>query len=419
VQTEGLSKAKDSAGRIAIESAPDLRKLLAEYYLDLHEAQKDPKRKIAWVSSVGPVELLRAYGFEVYFPENHGALLGATRNSARYIPKAVAQGYSPDICSYLTADIGAHLSGKSPLQDAYGIEGVPRPDVLVYSTNQCRDVGDWWAYYAREYKVPLLGIHPPHLLDEIEDRHLQMVHGEHERVSQELQKISGRSLDQGYLKEIVELSRQASILWREILNLASNRPSPHTFFDAVIHMAPIVVLRGKQETIDYYNLLKAEMMARVEKKVGAVPKERLRIYWEGMPIWGALRELSTLFFDLNTAVVASTYCNTWAFDKLDPANIDESMARVYTELFINRTDSIKMEILRKLVDDFTIDGVVFHDCKTCPNNSNCRYGMPDRLLDEYGVANVTIGADVSDLRLYSPDQVRTTLEGFIEQLSES
>jgi benzoyl-CoA reductase/2-hydroxyglutaryl-CoA dehydratase subunit BcrC/BadD/HgdB len=280
-------------------------------------------------------------------------------------------------------------------------------------------VGDWWAYYAREYKVPLLGIHPPHLLDEIEDRHLQMVHGEHERVSQELQKISGRSLDQGYLKEIVELSRQASILWREILNLASNRPSPHTFFDAVIHMAPIVVLRGKQETIDYYNLLKAEMMARVEKKVGAVPKERLRIYWEGMPIWGALRELSTLFFDLNTAVVASTYCNTWAFDKLDPANIDESMARVYTELFINRTDSIKMEILRKLVDDFTIDGVVFHDCKTCPNNSNCRYGMPDRLLDEYGVANVTIGADVSDLRLYSPDQVRTTLEGFIEQLSES
>lgn len=419
MQTESKGKQEKKLGRVAIESAAKLKSLLRDYFLDLHEAEKNPRRKIAWVSSVGPVELLRAYGFDVYFPENHGALLGATRNSARYIPNAVAQGYSPDICSYLTSDIGAFIAGKTPLQDAYGIPSIPKPDLLVYSTNQCRDVGDWWSYYASKFNVPIVGVHPPHMLDEIEDRHLQMVHGEHEKVAKELERISGRSLDQLELKEIIANSRQASILWREILNLAKHRPSPHTFFDVVIHMAPIVLLRGRQEAIDYYKVLKAEMQERVENDIAAVPGEKLRIYWEGMPIWGALRELSTLFFELETALVASTYCNTWAFDKLDPANPDESMARVYTELFINRTDKVKLDILLELVKEFEIDGVIFHDSKTCPNNSNCRYGMPERLLDEYGIANVTIGADLADLRLYSPDQVRTTLEGFVEQLSES
>lgn len=45
-------------------------------------------RKVAWCTSVGPAELLRSFGFDVYFPENHGALLGATRTAMDYIPEA-------------------------------------------------------------------------------------------------------------------------------------------------------------------------------------------------------------------------------------------------------------------------------------------------------------------------------------------
>ncbi|MBC8419098.1 MAG: hypothetical protein H8E10_10935 [Desulfobacterales bacterium] len=28
---------------------------------------------------------------------------------------------------------------------------------------------------------------------------------------------------------------------------------------------------------------------------------------------------------------------------------------------------------------FKFDGIIFHDAKTCPNNSYSRYGMPERL----------------------------------------
>jgi hypothetical protein len=52
---------------------------MRQYYTELDEASQSRSRKIAWCTSQGPVELLRAMGFLVYFPENHGVLLGTTR----------------------------------------------------------------------------------------------------------------------------------------------------------------------------------------------------------------------------------------------------------------------------------------------------------------------------------------------------
>src|SRR5512145_227567 len=94
------------------------RDLMARHFTELGEADRTRSRKIAWCTSVGPAELLRAMGYVVYFPENHGALLGATRMSTDLIPAANAIGYSPDICSYLTADIGSYLLKKTPLTQA-------------------------------------------------------------------------------------------------------------------------------------------------------------------------------------------------------------------------------------------------------------------------------------------------------------
>ena len=68
---------------------------------------------------------------------------------------------------------------------------------------------------------------------------------------------------------------------------------------------------------------------------------------------------------------------------------------------------------------FPIDGMIFHDAKTCPNNSNNRYGMPERLCKKLGIPTLTINGDLNDLRCYSEEQARTNIEAFIEQLEET
>ena len=82
-----------------------------------------------------------------------------------------------------------------------------------------------------------------------------------------------------------------------------------------------------------------------------------------MPIWGKLRSLSEQFLELKTCVVASTYCNSWIFNQLDSDNPYESMAKAYTELFIVRSDKIKEDYIASMCDDFSTNGILFHDAK--------------------------------------------------------
>lgn len=406
--------------RKSIKATAEMGRIMAKYFYELDAAVKSGEKKIAWCTSVGPAEILRSMGFLVYFPENHGAMLGATRMSTDMIPEANAMGYSPDICSYLTADVGAYLKGVTPLSKAYkGIDTVPPPDVLVYNTNQCRDVQDWFAWYAREFNAPLLGIHTHRGVGDVNETHVQSIARQMQDLIAPLEQVSGNKFDPQELKRVVNLSRQCSELWKEVLDTASHKPSPLTFYDGTIHMGPAVVLRGTQQAVDYYKLLLAELQERIAQGVAAIENERFRIYWDGMPIWGRLSTHAKMFSTLNTCVLASTYCNSWIFEAFDPDDPFTSMAKAYTELFIVRSDPSKEKYIKDMLNFFKVDGVIYHDAKTCPNNSNCRYGMPQRLQDETGIPSLTINGDLNDLRLISDEQTKTNVEAFIEQLEEN
>jgi len=396
-----------------------MKKVLKDYYLELDQAVSSPETKIAWCSSAGPAELLRSFGIKVFFPENHSAIIGAQRFATDMIPIANAQGYSPDICTYLTSDIGAYLSGFTPLTKSYGIEKVPKPDVLVYNTNQCRDVQDWFRFYSKHFKVPLIGIHSPSFIPEVTDADVQNVASQMQNLVPELEKVTDQTFELNRLKQTIQSSSDASQLWKEVLQSSQSIPTPITFFDACIHMAPIVVLRGDPIAVEYYKRLKNEMQTRIDEGVGAIKEESTRLYWEGMPIWGKLRSFSNLFAENRTAIVASTYCNSWVFDAFDTNDPFNSMARAYTELFINRDEFYKQNYLKQMAQDYRIDGIIYHDCKTCPNNSNNRYQLPQRLQEETNLPFIIINGDVNDLRLFSEEQSHNMIEAFVEQITLS
>jgi len=391
-----------------------MREVMGQYFAELGRGVAEGK-KTAWCTSVGPAELLRALGYNVYFPENHGAMLGATRMATDVIPLANARGFSPDICSYLTSDIGSYLKGESPLQKMK-LAGPPKADVLVYNTNQCRDVKDWFQFYAREWNVPCIGVNTPRGTDGVDGELVDYVARQIAELVPTLEAIAGRKLDMDRLREVVDLSRQTTMLWKDVLEAASATPSPITFFDGTIQMGPAVVMRGMPEAVEYYRVLVAELQQRVRDGVAAVAGEKLRLYWEGMPVWGKLSTMSTQFMELQTCVVASTYCNSWIFEALDPADPFRSMARAYSSIFICRGESEKEEYIERMAKLYKINGIIYHDAKTCPNNSNSRYGLPQRIQQTLGLPYLVINGDLNDLRMYSEEQTRTNIEAFVEQL---
>ena len=404
-----------------LKTATDIAKFMADYYYELDGASKSGSRKIAWCTSVGPAEILRSMGFLTYFPETHSALLGTRKVAADYIPSANAVGYSPDICSYLTSDIGAYIKGETPLSKAFpGIERIPGGDVFVYNTNQCRDVQDWFSWYSNRFGAPLLGVETHRNVGEVTPAHISSIASQLESMVEPLEKIAGRRFDIEELRRVVALSRECSVLWEKCLATAATVPSPLTFFDATTLMGPAVVGRGLQSVIDLYKLLLEELNERIERGEGATEtRESHRIYWEGMPVWGRLSTHAKLFSGQGAVVIASTYCSSWIFNALDPATPFESMAKAYLELFIVRSEEYKEKYIREKLEFFKCDGIVYHDAKTCPNNSNCRYGMVQRLESQTGIPALIINGDLSDMRLISDEQTRTNVEAFIEQLEEA
>jgi benzoyl-CoA reductase/2-hydroxyglutaryl-CoA dehydratase subunit BcrC/BadD/HgdB len=317
----------------------------------------------------------------------------------------------------LTSDIGAYINRVTPLSLTYNnIKSIPKPDVLIFNTNQCREVQDWLRWYANEFNVPLLGIFTHRGINEITDTQVKSIAQQMKDLIMPLEKISGKKFDITELKKVLSLSRECSLLWKKTLDTAASIPSPLTFFDGTIQMGPAVVLRGTQKAIDYYKLLLYELEERIKKQEGAIEKERFRLYWDGMPIWGRLRSHSELFASHKTCVVASSYCNSWIFTSFDAKDPFNSMARAYTEMFVVRADEAKENYLKKMIDFFKIDGIIFHDAKTCPSNTNSRYGMPQRLEREVGIPSLVVNGDLNDLRCLSDEQFKTNIEAFIEQL---
>lgn len=403
-----------------LKTSKDIGNFMSDYYRELDAASKSGKQKIAWCTSVGPAEILRAMGYLIYFPETHSAMLGSAKMATELIPKANAIGYSPEICSYLTADIGAFLQGTTPLSKAFpGIERIPGCDVLVYNTNQCRDVQDWFAWYSRQLNVPSVGIETHRNIGNVTQAHVASIADQMKNIVEPLERIAGRKLDMDELKHAVALSRRCSDLWEQCLATAAAVPSPLTFFDGTTLMGPAVVGRGTQKAVDVYTLLLEELNERISNGEGALGEEQYRLYWDGMPVWGRLGAHSKLFAGLKANVIASTYCSSWIFSALDPKEPFDSMARAYTELFIVRSDDYKEDYIKKKLAFFKCDGIIYHDAKTCPNNSNCRYGLPQRLQAQSHIPALIIHGDLNDLRLLSDEQTRTNIEAFIEQLEES
>jgi bcr-type benzoyl-CoA reductase subunit B len=385
-----------------------MKEMMSRHYLQARYATG--VRKVAWVTSGAPVEILLALGYLLIYPENHAALCGARRKAVDMCVEAEHAGYSRDLCSYARTDIGTAISGKAP------VTRLPKPDLLFCCTNICQTVLYWYRVLAHHFQVPLIVIDTPFLYEGAQAHQVDYVKQQLEEAIPVAERVAGRALSFVRLKTIVRDGKQASELWLEVLNRAQHRPAPLSAFDGFINMGPIVDLRGEPETIRFYEALLAEVDRRVASGVGAVRNERRRLLWDNLPIWYRIGWLSGLLAKRGVAIVASDYTYAWGelAPMMDPERPIESAARVYLHPILNRSTGDKLRSMRRMVDEFHCDGVLLHSDRSCKPYSLGQIAQRDRLANEIGVPAFLLEADHSDSRAFSEEQAGNRLEAFIE-----
>ena len=405
------------SGRVPIRATETLQQIMIEYYMEAKMAE-GTKRKLAWVTSGAPVEILYAADVIPLYPENHAALCGARKVAVELCSVAEDHRFSRDLCSYARTDFGSIYGGTSP------IGGLPKPDFLLCCNNICGTVTKWYQHLERELNVPLIFIDVPFEHDGVSPEAIAYVRKEIENAITAVGEIIGKPIDMDRFRETLTLSFRSTVLWGEVLDLLAHRPSPMSAFDAFVHMALVVVMKGTQKCIGYYEkVLIPEIKQRVADGIAAVPGERFRLGWDNIAIWFKLRELSIKFAEHKACLAAATYTHEWAAasNLRSSASTDDplnAMAEVYASAgYINSGIETRTKTLLKMAEKFSLDGFVMHSDRSCKAYSLMQYDLAKILAEESNIPVLIIEADHCDSRAYADEQINTRIDAFMETLA--
>ena len=324
---------------------------MREYYKDFskYAKGKTPDHKVAWVTAFTPVEILEALGISYYYPESYAAVIAASEREQALIEKSAAQCLSRNCCSYSCCFNGC-------LDTEEGPRGVPpRPDVLIATNNQCNTLPNWWNLLSVKYNVPLIVLDYPGDKTE-QDVAAEYVSRQHKTLIAEMERLSGNTLDEQRLAELIENSKRSVEAWKQVIRYFPLKDiAPTLYFDDINFL---ITARCKAETSELYHLMAEELAAADNADNSGIPA-----FWLGYPLWyHADRYLEECLDGFH--LVGSNYITWWNLS-YEGQTVSERLFSAYNYTFLNLSQKSRDARLRELIKSSGAKcAVVLHN-KSC------------------------------------------------------
>ena len=356
-----------------------LNELTIEHY-DAAIQAKAEGRPVVWATSISPQELLETMDLTTVYPENHSAVIAARKEALPFLEQAESQGYSADICSYARVNMGYVDLRHAEAQD------IPLPDIIFSATNICNTVLKWYENLSKQLKIPLILFDMPfnHTYD-VPAHSIAYMKDQIDHAISQLEAFTGQKFDYDKLGEVMELSNATCEWWKKATDLAMATPSPLNGFDMFNYMAIIVCMRGNKNGYKLFKLWHDELKARKEAGLGPwnSAEEKYRIIWDGIACWPHLSTTFSTLKKYGANMVTSTYPESWnvRYEKNDIAG----MAKAYASNYANRNLDYDTEYMQKLVEDFQVEGIVYHSNRSCKLMDFRQYEVQRRITERTGV----------------------------------
>ncbi len=165
--------------------------------------------------------------------------------------------------------------------------------------------------------------------------------------------------------------------------------------------------------------LRDEVRQRAEQGIGVIEQERIRLFWDNIPLWYNMG-LFNAFEDWGAVFVAETYSAAWSM-RMDPRKPIESLAlKSLVSYPMASCTSIRKrrDMVLQACRQYRIDGAVLHSNKSCVPISLGQMDIKQALEEELGIPSVVVDGDHMDDRNFSAGQFRARVEAFLEMLLE-
>ena len=405
--------------------------LINRWLKNLADAPK-LNQPVAYIFVMGnAVEILRAFNFELAFPEINSLQTGVRKKAPEYLALAEDDGLSTDVCSYVKADVGLMMN---QMHHPSGID-MPGPDLAIASS-LCNTYIKWAEIWERQYQKPAFVLHIPgqrfagwndHNTAQNRDADTAWVKSQLEDLIEVCEHITGQRLNLERLAEIEENVNEMTRLWTDILAMNRLRPAPfNAMLDGLTYMGVMNAYRGTPEGLAYMQLLHRELTERVNRHEGFRVEERFRLLMSGTPCYPNLRRMIELFEEHGGVFVYADYL-TYAAGGMDSAGMAYDTSRPLDSLAEITTVASQRGLsdhffshltLGQKAQEFAADGIVYHGVKSCRTVSTSMTDSREYVSAHSGAATLYIESDLIDPRYWSDAQIKNRIEAFFEVLNQ-
>ena len=385
-------------------------------------------------------EILQAMDIVPAWGESFSGICAAKRDAEKYLQKAESDNFSRSLCTYATCNLGFDMLreelGEVPPGAPWG--GMGRPDMIIGSAQQLCDPRFKWPqatqHYLRDVPVFVGGMYYPPWDPNIDRKDVERFYVKY--ATEELrecvrfcEKHTGKKMDWDRLEAIVDLSDRTWDLFIDTYDLRKAAPTPMDTGDAMNTMVPITFMLGTQDAYDFYAELNAELKQKISENQGVADEERYRLAWgAGLPSWFALGDFQ--YFNEKGAVFPAETTYRVA-EKLSRLNLPETgdplehiawrFIRYYTHWYDKarrRPGSIpKVERIIELIEDYRLDGVVFHSAFSCRSWHAGIIMQAETLKKVYGdIPTLIMEGDIVDISSYNEVDTHNRIDAFVEIL---
>ncbi len=440
-----MNQSEMSRAKRHLDTTRKMKEMLPRFFMRQMERRFSSNEPLAWCMVGVPPELLKAFDLLFEWPENFGTMCASRLVAPHFIEVAEGDGYSPELCSYVTNTMGYCKLTKDkgePPEESPLPGGMGTPSMLLGSGFICEPRWKWFQSIAtRFFNVPVYSsdpLAPPWDIDprdpRVEDHYLTLLREDLAGQIDFMEKQTGKKLDLDLLRETLALSHKALGYWRDTLALRKAVPCPMSSTDYFHSIIPQMYLVGDQEAVDFYKEMYEEVKDRVARKVGVTEEEKYRLIWFGLPPWFNMGIFN--YLESKGAVVAyeSTY-NVGDFFEVDLSDPLEAIVRRTWQRAVKMHDYgaetmpelcnpavfggfSGSSLLNELVEEYSLNGALMHLTRSCRAVSFGEVHTKNRLA-QLGIPSLIFESDMADPRLWSDAQIKNRLHAFLETMDKA
>lgn len=391
----GLHAESFRTGRFPDKQMPAAYRFLNHMAIKVVADALEKPETFAWTNIFAPVEILESFGLSCVSMECMASYLSGFWIEDSVIDACEASGFSPTLCTYHRAFIGACEAGI-----------LPRPACGVTTSMICDGNVNTFRYLGRKYGLPVKLLDVPDYWSAEGEEYLV---GQLKELVSALERITGRSYDEDALREALRRENESKELYRAFLEKRKVRAYPDTLTLRLFTMFATHLSIGSEWALEFFRLLESDIGS-----YAAYTGKRL--FWVHLTPYSQPTLSQYLNYSGSLAIVGDDL----NLDYMEPLDIERPLHALARKMICNIYNGgfeRKMRAIERYVIDYECDGVVEFCHWGCKQSAGGAQLLKQRMR-EIGVPMLILDGDGIDRRNAQDGQIKTRFEAFLEVLAK-